>query len=164
MTESSQIIQNPNKSVFNDTMFILTNIVYALNIFTSFFVGGLIFIGTIILYFRCTEILSKDHLKFIIKTHLVSIFIGLGILLWSGSLDFWDSLMLAMDLMPDEIGEEAAAKVLSTNDIGFKLFFSVMALGVMAWFYTRIIGGWVALLQKKPIEGHFGIRLRKRKL
>lgn len=33
---------------------------------------------------------------------------------------------------------------------------------LIVWYYLRLIGGWVNFFRKRPIEGFFGISLRKK--
>lgn len=32
---------------------------------------------------------------------------------------------------------------------------------ILIWVFCRLLGGWIAFSRKEPLEGHFGIRLRK---
>lgn len=144
--------ESPIRTKLNENILILVHIVYAMSLFLGFW--GLI--AAIVVFLLTHNLLAKDHLKYIIKTYIVYFIFILAFMIFG--VGFIGFMGLSAFFVSDQVNGEA---IIAAQGLGLGIFLLVVYFALVVWYYLRLIGGWIAYFRKEPIQGYFGIRLKK---
>lgn len=129
-----------------DKLFIFVHIAFALTIVSQLF--GLIL--AIVLIIKTKSDTTDQYIKYLIKTILIYFVITF---LFAILLIYFNQFL---HNVPRNIFE------MFSNYLSFySIIITALTLVPTIWLYFRIAGGWFVFFFQKPIDGHFGIRLRK---